>query len=746
MFKNFLIYLCFLIFCVFTASTEIIKKITIYGNKNINKDTVILFSGLKINDDINEYRLNEAVKKLYDTSFFKEINVTFDNSHLELTILENPIIQNLIITGIKRKPIQKLLYRDVTLKDSSPFIELTAKDDIKKIKNILQSVGYFFSTVESSLSDNANGTINLTYNIDVGEKSYVDEIIFLGDKKIRSGKLLNIIATEEHKFWKILSSKKYIDTQRINLDKRLLINYYKNKGYYGVIVKNSTVKQNGNKNFQLIFNIDSGKKYFFNNFSINLPADYDLKFFSKIEKELNKNSGSVYSFRILEKILKKIENIATNENYEFIDATIDEKIVDDNKINIAINLGESKKIYINKINIAGNSITIEDVIRNELIIDEGDPLNNILLKKSINNVKSLGIFKNVEYEVKNSENDDSLKSVNINVEEKPTGQISLGAGVGSSGASTNFGINENNFLGRGIILNTNLSLSKESAKGLFSIINPNFNNSDKDLIFSFESSETDRFTEYGYKTQKNGISLGSRFEHLDDLYITPKIEAYYENLETSSTASNSLKKQKGDYFDIGLNYLLDFDKTNQAYKPTSGFRSKFGQSLPILSDTQTIKNMYEFNSYYEYLPDLIGSASFYINTTNSVGSDNVKISDRIYIPSKKLRGFEPGKVGPLDGGDYIGGNYATTINLSSEIPVLQSFENTGFHAFLDIANVWGIDYDSSLGDSSKIRSSTGVSVDWFTPIGPLNFSLSQPITKKSTDTTESFRFNLGTTF
>jgi len=727
-------------------NAEIINKISINGNKRVNSDTVILFSGLKINDDIDEITLNESIKLLYETNFFKDINVKFEKSHLIFTVSENPIIQNLIITGIKRKPIQKLLLSEVSHKNSSPFIESKVKEDVNKIKSILQSVGYYFANVESFVKKNLNETIDLTFNIDKGKKSYVNEILFLGDKKIRSGKLLNVIASEEYKFWKILSNKKYLNKEQIELDKRLLVSYYKNKGYYSVKVKNSTVKQTNDQNFQLLFNIDSGSKYFFNNFTINLPKDYDPIFFSKIEKKLNKNIGSIYSYRVLEKTLKEIEKIAANENYEFIDATLEEKIINEDKINVVINLSESKKIYISKINIAGNNITIEEVIRNELIVDEGDPLNNILLKKSINNVKSLGIFKRVDYTVKNEVNNPSLKLIDITVEEKPTGQISLGAGVGSAGASTSFGVDENNFLGRGIRLNSNLSLSEESVRGLFSVVNPNFNNTDKDLIFSFSSSESDRFKNYGYKTQKHGFSLGSRFEHLDDLFITPTIDAYYEDLETISTASNSLKKQNGDYFDMNFNYLLDFDKRDQSYNTTDGFRSRFSQSLPILSDGQTLGNMYEFNSFYEFLPDLVGSASFYVKTANSIGNKDVKISDRVYLPSSKLRGFEQGRVGPVDAGDYVGGNYASAINFTSELPIFQSLESAGFRAFIDIANVWGIDYTSALGDSSKIRSSTGVSVDWFTPIGPLNFSLAQPITKKKSDKTETFRFNLGTTF
>ena len=746
MIKKITFYLCLLILPFYSVNAEIINEITVKGNKRVNVDTVILFSNLKIGDDVNEFILNESIKKLYETQFFKTIDIEFKNSKLIFTVQENKIIQNLIITGIKRKPIQKLLYNDISLKDSSPFIEDKAKADVKKIKSLLQTAGFYFTKVNTFVTENSNDTINLTFDIDIGEKSYVDEIIFLGDKKIKSGKLLNVIASEEHKFWKILSNKKYLNQERINLDKRLLVSYYKNKGYFNVDVKNSTVKQNNNANFQLIFNINSGDKYFFNKFIINLPDDYDPKFFTKIKNELNDNNGATYSYKVLEKILKKIETIAANENYEFIDATIDEKIVANNKIDIIINLSESKKIYISKIDIAGNSITIEDVIRNELIIDEGDPLNNILLNKSINNIKSLGIFKKVKYEVKNIENDPMLKSINISVEEKATGEISLGAGIGTSGASTNFGIRENNFLGLGIKLNTNLSLGEEQVRGLFSIVRPNYNNTDKDLIFSVESSETDRLTSYGYKTNKNGFSLGSKFEHLDDLFITPTVQAYYENLETISTASSSLKKQTGDYFDLGFSYNLDLDKRDQFYKPTDGYRSRFTQSLPVISDGQTIEHTYELNTFFEYLPDLIGEASFYTRTANSFGNSDVKISDRVFLPSRKLRGFESGKVGPVDGTDYVGGNYATSINLASELPIFKSFEQISFKGFIDMGNVWGIDYDTSLGDYSKIRSSTGVTADWFTPIGPLNFSLSQAITKKATDKTQSFRFNLGTTF
>ena len=157
-------------------------------------------------------------------------------------------------------------------------------------------------------------------------------------------------------------------------------------------------------------------------------------------------------------------------------------------------------------------------------------------------------------------------------------------------------------------------------------------------------------------------------------------------------------------------------------------------------------NAYEISSYHEYLSDLTGVASFYISSVNPVGDTDVKISDRLYLPSRKLRGFEPGKIGPIDNGDFVGGNYISAFNLSSNLPIFESFEKTDFIMYFDMANVWGVDYSSSIHDSNKLRSAAGIGVDWFTPIGPLNFSLSQAITKKKTDKTETFRFNLGTTF
>ncbi len=742
----------FVVFIFFSTSfsnslSDIIKDIKIFGNERVNNETIKIFGGIKKGDEINNDKLNDVLKKLYETNFFKDVNLKINNSILEITVDENPIVQNLIVEGIKNKDLIKAVKNKISTKEKSPFIENRINNDIDQVKDLIQDVGYYFSSVDLLTKDNANNTIDLIFKVDLGKKAFINEISFLGNKVFKKRKLLNVITSEEDRFWKFISKKRLVNKQRIDLDQRLLLNFYRNKGYYQASVLNQSVQYDNSDKFNIIFNIESGPKFNFGNFKLNLPKDFEKNYFLDIEKKLNKFSGEKYSLKILEKMLDEIEKIASSKNYEFINAKVEEKIIKNNILNIEISiLTDENNYYVNKINIFGNDITQEEVIRNEFIIDEGDPLNNVLFNKSISNLKSLNIFKDVKSEIINTEND-YQKDINITVSEKPTGQISVGAGVGTSGTSTAFGITENNFLGKGIKLDSNLFLSEESIKGKLSYTRPNYKNSDKDLIFSLQSQETDRLEGFGYKSNDTGVLIGTNYELLEDLSFSPNFSVSYESLTTSSKASTLLKKQEGSYFDTEVRYGLVMDKRDQSYQPSDGYISGFFQTLPVnIDENQTVINGYELTAYEEYIDNQVLTLSFFAKAANSLGDDDVKISDRLYLPSRKLRGFETGKIGPKDGGDYVGGNFLSAFNAQANLPVMQSFETIDLSIFYDAANVWGVDYNSSINDSSALRSSTGLAIDWYTPIGPLSFSFSQPLTKKSSDKTESFRFQLGTTF
>ena len=368
-----------------------------------------------------------------------------------------------------------------------------------------------------------------------------------------------------------------------------------------------------------------------------------------------------------------------------------------------------------------------------------------MTKKTINRIKSLNFFNSVDSQVIEGK-DNKSKVINITVEEKPTGEIMAGAGFGTDGEVFEFGVKENNFLGKGIGLDTNLSVASDKIEGNFNVRNPNFNNTDKSINFGIQANETDKLAAFGYKSKKIGASIGTDFEYLEDLRLGLQLSSFVEDIETDSSASSRQKKQEGNYFDTYTKLNFDYDKRNQRYKTSDGFRSFYSVDIPLLSDNNTLTNYYNYKFFSELYENNISSISVSLSSANSITGDDVKLSERLYIPSKKLRGFVRGKVGPKDGTDYVGGNYYAIVNLSSTLPqVLPNSQNIDVGTFLDVANLWGVD-DKTLNETNEIRSSVGIGVDWFTPVGPLSFSFAQPITKGSTDKTETFRFNLGTTF
>ncbi len=744
-----LLNIIFLILFISNLNAEVIKDVKVNGNQRITDETIIVLGQIKINENYDDSKLNDTLKNLYNSNFFSNIDINIINKVLTINVIENPIIEDVRITGIKNKSIVKSLTENISLKNRISFTDDLLNRDINVIKNILKTNGYYFATINPSILRNKElNSIEVEIEIDLGEKAKIKKISFIGDKKIKDKKLLEVIASEEHKFWKFVSNKVFLNQSIIDLDIRLLENYYKNLGYYKAKINNSFAEFDEKGFFKLVFNINAGDKYFFNNLNLNLPDDYDMADFQNLNEIFDDLKNETYSIDDLNLILKEIDKIASERLYDFIDAEVEEEIVGDNKINFSFNIVDSQKFYVERINIMGNFQTIEEVIRNKLIVDEGDPLNTLLYNKSLDNIRSLRIFKDVKGQVNDGSNE-NLKVIDIIVEEQPTGEIALAAGIGTSGSTIGGGVNEKNFLGKGINLVTNLEISEEQVKGKFVYSKPNFAYTDNTLSTSLEATESNFLTDFGYKVSKKGFTLGTTFEQYENVFFGPELSIFLEDLSTNSTASTQLKKQEGNYTDVYANYSIDYDLRNSKYRPSYGNITTFAQELPLISDNNEISNTLVYTKYktLNQSSDMIGKASLFLKSVNSIDGSDVRISKRAYVPYYRLRGFEKGKIGPIENSDYIGGNYVGALNLSTTLPgILTTVENIDFSYFIDMANVWGVDYDSSIDDSFKIRSSTGVGIDVLTPVGPLSFSLSKPITKKSTDKTEGFRFNLGTTF
>ena len=743
--KKIIFIIVFIFYSICSISlAEIVKDIQVKGNERVSEKSIKMFSKIKIGDDINNDNLNEILKNVYESNFFKNVSVSFENNLLTIFVEESSLVESVIIKGPKSKTLISDLKKNLKVKSRSSYNEIQLINDKKEIIKLLQERGFFFAKVDVLIEKLTDNKINLIYNVEIGDKAKIKKISFIGDKIYKDRKLRSVIVSEEYKFWKFISGKKFLKQELISLDERLLKNFYLNRGFYNVKINSSFAKMINENEFELIYNIVPNKRFFFNKILLDLPIDFNQANFDNLNKFFKKLNGKKYSLYIIQDILDEIDKIILDEEYKTLKTEVIENVLE-NKIDLTFSVSEGEKFIVERINIYGNNITQENVIRNQLLIDEGDEFNSILASKSINNVKALNIFKSVESKI--IDNKEKSKIIDINIEEKATGEIMAGAGVGTDGSTLSFAVKENNYLGRGIGLTSELTVSEETIKGQFNVKNPNFRNSDKSINLNIQSLETDKLTDSGYKTNKTGFGFGTSFEYQDDVFIGLGQDTYLEKIETNSSASARQKSQAGNYWDTFINLDLNYDKRNQKYRPTDGFRSSYSVNLPIISDNNSLTNAYVFTYYDELYQDNVTKFSFFAKASNSLTNDNVKLSERIYLPGSRLRGFVSGGVGPKDGKDFIGGNYASSINIQTSIPqLLPNIQNMDISMFLDAGNVWGVDYDSSLDDTNKIRSSIGVGIDWFTLVGPLSASFSHPITKVDTDKTETFKFNLGTTF
>jgi len=743
MIKKFFTLLFFLVY-VFAVKAEVVENIVIEGNKRISDETIKIYGEVELNKNFTESDLNKVLSNLNSTNFFENIEINLNNKILKIIVEEYPFVNQLIILGEPKKSYIEEMKKLIQIKSKRPFIKANLAKDIEIIKKLYSSLGYNFAKVDAKIKEIDTENLDLLIEIERGEKTKISSIKFIGNKNIRSRRLRDVIASTEDKFWKVISRNTNLSENLINLDRRLLTNYYKSLGYYDVKISSNIAQINKAGNADLVYSIEEGTRYTINKISTNIDQVFDKNLFFPLNKEFKKYVGDYYSPFKIKKLLEELDRLIEFNNLQFVEHNVKEDIKDES-INITLNIYEGPKNLVERINITGNNVTNEDVIRGELILDEGDPFVNLSLEKSIAKIKARNIFNDVSYEI-NDGSKNNLKIIDINVEERPTGEISAGAGVGTSGGTIAFNIKENNWLGQGKSIGLEIQADEESLIGDFRYTNPNYNFLGNSITYSVLSERNDK-PDLGFENSIVATAIGTSFEQYKDIKVRLGLKASHDDLRTEDSASASLKKQDGTYSELTGNYGFTFDQRDKAFMPTSGSIFTFGQSIPIAADKAFITNTISSSFYKSLSENIIGSTKIYLATINGLGGEDVRISKRRGISSSRLRGFEKNKVGPVDGSDHVGGNYVASLNFETNLPnVLPENSNADVGLFLDFGNVWGVDYDSSIDDSNKIRSSTGVTINWLSPIGPLNFVVSQNLSKADTDVTESFTFNLGTTF
>jgi len=742
-----LIKIIFLFFLILTNTLFAeIKKINIFGNERVNSVTIESLVDKKVSN-IDSIYINSLTKKIYDTDFFSDVKVSFNQDILTINVVENPIVNFFYINGVKDSDLDQI-NKIFTLKENSIFSSSKLKKDIEATREFLNATGYFQTSIVPEVIKIDNNQVNLIINVDKKEISKITNIYFIGNKFFSSSQLMDVITSSEVTWWKFFSTAA-LSEQRIEYDKQLLKEFYKSKSFYDVQIESAFASVDKNNNFTLTFSINSGKKYKFGDYDLKVSGlalkEEDISEIKIISNKFLKNE--FYSPLTINKINKQVTDFLETRRYGNFEINIQDTKTADDRINITVQLNEGQKSIINKINVQGNTITEEKVIRDNLTISEGDQLNSSKVKKSIDNIKSKHLFSKVDYKIEDSDKR-NFKDLNLLVKEQPTGNISAGVGYGTNGGILEASINERNFLGQGINLNFTGRLSTDVIRGDLSYTDPNYNNSNKELAASL-FSEVDDFKNSGYQNKRVGTRFATKYEIYEDIFFRPNLGIQFDKLEVTGDASSLLRSRQGDFATTSFGYNFLYDQRDSKFSPTSGSIIYFDQNIAtFLSDIPTVQTGIGATFYKELLSDkFIGSAKLKLANVVAFNDKDVKLSDRIFALSTDLRGFEPRGVGPVDSGDHIGGNNLATLSLKSTFPnpMPESLRANTF-LFFDMGNVWGADYSSSISDSSKLRTSTGIALDFMSPVGPLSFTYSIPLSKASTDKEQNFLFNIGSSF
>ena len=502
-------------------------------------------------------------------------------------------------------------------------------NDLELIKKLYSSAGFNNSQIEIKTKNLDKNSLDLVIEINKGQESKIRSIKFIGDKKIRDRRLRDIIVSEEDKFWKIISKNSKFSERLLNLDIRLLKNYYKSRGYYDVNVTSSSATILDDGYVDIVYSIDAGKRYIITKISIIADPTFEKNIFESLNKKFKKYIGEYYSPFSIKKLLENIDELIANKNLQFVSHNVEEKI--DNKtseIEVVFNIFETEKLIVERINVTGNNVTNESVIRGELLIDEGDPFSVINLDKSIAKLKSRNIFGKVD-KIVSEGSDTNSKIIEIKVEEKPTGEISAGAGVGTNGGTFGFSVSENNWLGEGKKLDFNLEVDEESLSGKINYTNPNYDFLGNSINYFLGSTSNDKPNQ-GYENTTVTGGINTSFEQYKNLFADLGIVLTFDDLRTQSNASTSLKKQSGEFSEIAGVYGFKYDTRDRAFMPTSGSVISFNQSVPIFSDKKSLGNTLTSSKYFLMTEDIITASKFYFSTITGIGDDDVRLSKRSF--------------------------------------------------------------------------------------------------------------------
>ncbi len=731
------------------AQTGSITEIEVNGAQRIEDSTVISYMGMKPGDPFDMSKVNKALKSLYATGLFSDVNIKRSGSKLQVNVVENAIINEIAFEGNQQIDDDDLA-AEIQLKPRLVFTPARVQQDVKRILTIYQRTGRFSVRVEPKLIELPQKRVNLVFEVKEGEKTGIESISFVGNKKYNDGDLRSVIQTSESKWWNFLSSNDTYDPDRLAFDRELLRRYYLENGYADFRVDSAVAELTPDaEDFVITFTIHEGERYRFGDTKVasnilNLET-------TPLENLVKYEKGEWYDATEVEIAVSSITDAVGEKGYAFVD--IQPKSDKDSKariVNLTYEIGEGPKVYVEKIDIRGNFRTQDQVVRREFKLVEGDAFNTAKLRRSRQRINNLGYFSKVDVKTLPGSTPDRTV-VQVDVEEQSTGEIKFGFGFSSvDGPLGDISIRERNLLGRGQDLRVAFKASGKSREIDLGFTEPYFLGrplaAGIDLYRKSRSNQdTSSFSE---KSLGGNLRLG--YNITEELYQTWRYTLKNVNIfDVASDASNSIKSEEGEKILSELSQTLTYDRLDNRISPTEGFLAKFGTDFSgIGGDVRYARTSVEGKYFYSPLDDVVIQASLYGGAINGLG-DDIRLTDRFFLGGSRVRGFATSGIGPRDGEDAIGGKYYYSGSVQATFPIgfPEELGVTG-RVFTDFGSLFGVDDSSpaSVLTSNGLRGSAGLGIGWRSPFGQINLDLGFALLKEDFDKTEKFKISFGTSF
>jgi outer membrane protein insertion porin family len=729
-----------------------IQDIAVVGAERIEPSTILTYLDVNRGDSMTTETFDRALKSLFGTGLFADVTLRQKGGTLEVTVVENPVINEIAFEGNDKMKDEELL-AEIQLRPRQVFTRTKVQADSTRLYQLYQRGGRFSVNIEPKIIELDQNRVNLVFEIDEGDVTEVRSIRFVGNEKFDDDKLRSEISSRENEWYRFLSTADRYDPDRLGFDQELLRRFYLSQGYadFRIVSANAELSPERDS-FYLTFTVEEGERYKVGDVAINS----ELKNFDAdvLKPHVTFGPDDWYNAEEVKISVDKITAALGDMQYAFVNIRPDVKRNREAQtVDIAINISEAPRVFVERIDVHGNVRTMDKVVRREMLLEEGDPYNRTKLARSEQEVKDLNYFETVTVTPKPGSAPDKTV-IDIEVAEQSTGELSVGAGFSTSdGPLADFRITERNLMGKGQTLSLGATVAGERSEFSTSFTEPYFMGRDFSAGIDAFHVTRDLQDESSFNQRRTGggLRFGYPLSEKWRQVIRYRIENN-EIMDVQQGASRYVVDQAGKRLTSAISQTLTYDSRDSSLIPTNGL---FGwletEYAGIGGDANYVSGKLGASYFYPIADNWVFNILGEGGAITGVGGETVRINERYYLGGSTLRGFASSGVGPrdLNTDDSLGGNlfYRGSLELTMPTPLPEDF-GIKAHTFTDVGSLWDLDEPAAVGlvDEHTVRASAGVGISWRSPMGPVRADVSFPYAKEDYDEEEMFRFSFGTRF